>query len=125
MPILDFWGQEIKNGDFVISASKTADDMVMSVMKDVSKQTRMKITRYDEVINGQVVTQWNPAEKVTKMYTLARTLKLNDEYIARFNPDLFDVMNDVREKLSLPTNRNLKHTVNTSEDLKRLLRGKL
>lgn len=116
--VKDTWGQEIKNGDFVVSASKSDADMIMGVMKDVQTQMRVKI--YKGRDGG-----WKPATKAVRMYTLTRTLKLADEMIARQNPDLFDVMNDVREKLQLPTTRELKDQVNAKDTLQRMLENKL
>lgn len=114
MPQLDVLGQEIKNGDFVASASKSSDTMIMGVMKDVSKQTRLRI---DKTSNG-----WRPDLKVHRMYTLSRTLKLSDQMLYEMDPGLFDVMIKVREKLSLPTNKEL---IQIQEKLKKLLENDL
>lgn len=116
--VKDTWGQDINNGDFVVSASKSADDMVMGVMQNVDTQMRVKITK-------NLAGHWQAAKKPVRMYTLARTLKLPDEMVAKNNPDLFDVMNRVREKLFLPTTWELKEQVHAPETLKRMLEQKL
>jgi len=117
--VKDFWGQEIKNGDFVCSASKSSGEMVMGVMKDVEKQTRVRIDQHYRT------KKWTAASKSTRMYTLDRVLKLPDEMIAQKNPELFDTMNDVRERLSLPTTRDLKDQVNAKDMLQRMLEAQL
>lgn len=117
--VKDFLGQTIKNGDFVCSASKSSGSMVMGVMKDVEKQTRVRIDK------DWRTKQWKAASKATRMYTMDRTLKLPDEMLASKNPDLFDVMNNTRDALSLPTTRELKDQINANKDLKRLLEGLL
>ncbi len=113
--VKDIWGQEIKNGDFVVSASKSEGGMVMGVMKDVKSQTRVRVDYSD------YKKKWVPHDKATRMYTLERTLKLPDEMIVKQNLELFDVMNDVREKLSLPTNRELKTQVTLDKMLEQLI----
>ncbi len=102
--VKDIWGHEIKNGDFVVSASKSSESMVMGVMVDVEKQTRIRI---DEYRSSTGVIDWRPATRAARVYTLDRTLKLSDEMILQQNPALFEVMAKVRESVKLPTNRKL------------------
>lgn len=101
-PIKDIWGQTIRNGDFVVSASKSSDEMQMGVMKDVQKQTRIKVTK------SYITKKWEVASRAYRMYTLGRTLVLPDEMIVEQEPELFKVMMAVRKGLSLPTRRNTK-----------------
>lgn len=117
--VKDIWGQEIKNGDFVISASKSEGEMVFGVMKDVTKQTRIRVDK--DYRTGKYV----PHDKSSKMYTLDRTLKLEDQTLIEQNPDLFAVMNDIREQLSLPTNRELKSIKQQQDALRRMLQSTL
>lgn len=113
--VKDIWEQEICNGDFVVSASKSLSEMVMGVMKDVEKQTRIRVNQHWKT------KKWKAAASAYRMYSLSRTLKLPDEMIAQHNPELFDVMNDIRESLNLPTNRELKYSFHEKNELKRLL----
>lgn len=110
----DVWGQELKNGDFIVSASKSSDSMVYGVLKDVDKKTRIRIDK-----NYQ--NKWEADDRAYAMYTLERTMKLPDEMIVEQQPELFEVMMKVRESLNVPTNSNVK----SLDTLRRLLEASI
>lgn len=97
----DIWGQTLHNGDFVVSASKSSETMVMGVLADVKKQTRIRVDKDRE-------GKWYADDRPRRMYTLSRTLKISDEMILDKNPELFEKMIEVREALNVPTNAGLK-----------------
>lgn len=103
--VKDVIGQTIENGDLVASASKSSDTMVFRVMRDVSRQTALRV---NQVQYGPDKGKWKPADKVARMHTMERTLKIPDEIFVNMNPELFKVMIEVRKNLNLPTNANVK-----------------
>lgn len=111
---VDTLGQEIKNGDFVVSASKSEGNMIFGVMKNVATRSRIRIDKLG--------TRWIPAKRQSSIYDMKRTVRISDEAIAAMNPELFEVMNQVREGNYLPTNRGL---IEQQRQLKELLKNML
>jgi len=96
--VKDIWNREIRNGDFVVSASKSSDEVQMGVMANVKKKTRVKVYK------NSYTKKWEAALRPYAMYTLERTLVIPDEMIVDNEPELFKVMVEVRKNLRLPTN---------------------
>lgn len=112
----DAWKQDIKNGDFILNASKSSGVMGMGVIKDVDKQTRWEIVR--DYRTQKLV----PEDKATRLYALGqKVLVLPDEFVAAENPELFAIVVELRKKMGLDTNQGVKTLV----DLRALLQSKL
>jgi hypothetical protein len=125
----DLLGQEIHDGDFVLSGQRDGNSgkMGMGVMKDAQKYTRVSIAKTAVGSFTGTITAANTwvAGQVAKIGQYHQAVKIPDEMLAKIDPLLFDKVCDIREALKYPTNRELKFQVNEKEELERILADKL
>ncbi len=98
----DIWGQAFEAGQIIASASKSSDEMVMGVLIEPTKKTRVRLYR---TVNGY---KWYSHTKPAHMFSMSRTLIMPDAMVVEKQPELFNEVVKVRAKYGLKTNAEAK-----------------
>lgn len=117
----DALGQEIRNGDFVVSGQRDGNSgkLGMGVVKDASRHTRVSLQLSHLAPNDFSIG------KIGRLGDFSQSLKIPDKMLIKIDAKLFERANDIREQLGFSVNRQLIHNVNLKQELQSILESKI